>query len=80
MLKATEERVKITEWARVWEQDIVCLANTDEDGWSTPKLNKLGENLIKGLAKAIDPTLFAQVVEHYQQARTIVALENPPTR
>ncbi|TGO54813.1 hypothetical protein BOTNAR_0258g00060 [Botryotinia narcissicola] len=52
----------IAEWAQEWESEVVELANTNGNGWSERDWSErdwseLGENLMRTLAKAIDPIL-----------------------
>lgn len=58
----------IAEWAQEWQSEVVELANTNGNGWSERDLSELGENLMRTLAKAIDPILSSRVTEYYLSA------------
>ncbi|TGO47288.1 hypothetical protein BCON_0285g00130 [Botryotinia convoluta] len=61
-------RRKNIKWAQEWESKVVELSNTNGKGWSERDLAELGENLIRTLAKAIDPVLSPRVAEYYLNA------------
>ncbi|KAF5874690.1 uncharacterized protein Bfra_004705 [Botrytis fragariae] len=59
---------KIVGWAQESESEVVELANTSEKDWSERDLSELGENMMRTLARAIDPVLLSLVLEYYLNA------------
>ncbi|TGO09761.1 hypothetical protein BTUL_0155g00160 [Botrytis tulipae] len=73
----------IAEWAQEWQSEVVELANTNGHGWSERDLSELGENLMRTLAKVIDPILSSRVTEYYlnaSQSATIAPLSTGGTK